>query len=225
MKICLIPARGGSKRIKKKNIKDFWGKPIINWSISAAIESKIFDRILVSTDDETIAKISIDAGAEIPFLRTEELSGDNVSTIDVVRDTIDRLDGVDTICCLYATAPFVTADDLILSHEMLYEGPDFVIPVTTYCSPIERSLIIKGNELKMRYPEFYAQRSQDLQATYHDAGMFYWGKSKAWKDFNNPYESIVKPYIIDRRRVCDIDDLEDWEHAELMFHALRAKED
>lgn len=213
----MIPARGGSKRILHKNIKLFHGKPIIGWSIEVARESGIFDRIIVSTDSTEIEKIALEFGAEVPFKRPKSLSDDFSPIIEVIRHSLTNLKNVDKLCCLFATAPFVSIEDLKKSFQMLGKGADFVVPVTTFPYPIERSLKISSNNLRMRNPELYLKRSQDFEESYHDAGYFYWGTSKSWNNFYSPFEGASIPLIISRKRVQDIDTHEDWKRAEVIF--------
>ena len=223
MNICVIPARGGSKRIPRKNIKKFAGKPIIEWSISAAEKSKCFDRILVSTDDEEIANFSESVGAEVPFKRPADLSEDFTPTADVVRHAIEFSQFPDisqvNVCCLYATAPFTTPSDIRESLLILNSSIcDFVLAVTSYAFPIQRALAIDklNGSLKMREPGEFSSRSQDLDKSYHDAGQFCWGKAEAWILTNDPFKNITLPYNLPRFRVQDIDNAEDWHRAELI---------
>ena len=181
MNICVIPARGGSKRIPRKNIKEFAGKPMIEWSISAAIKANCFERIIVSTDDIEISAISKTIGAEVPFKRPQSLSEDYTPTGVVVKHAIECLNLADlyktNVCCLYATAPFITSTDILKSLEILKtHACEFVLPVTRYAFPIQRALIIDQttNFLKMREPEKFFTRSQDLGEAFHDAGQFLW---------------------------------------------------
>ena len=227
MNICVIPARGGSKRIPRKNIKKFAGKPIIEWSISAAVESKCFDRILVSTDDEEIASISESIGAEGPFCRPADLSEDFTPTADVVKHAIEFFQFPDisqvNVCCLYATAPFITPDDIRESLLILNSSIcDFVLAVTSYPFPIQRALEIDqfNESLIMREPGKFSSRSQDLDKSYHDAGQFCWGKAEAWVITNDLFQNITLPYNLPRFRVQDIDTTEDWHRAELIHKAF-----
>ena len=227
MNICVIPARGGSKRIPRKNIKKFAGKPIIEWSISAAVESKCFDRILVSTDDEEIASISESIGAEVPFCRPDDLSEDFTPTADVVKHAIEFFQFPDisqvNVCCLYATAPFITPDDIRESLLILNSSIcDFVLAVTSYPFPIQRALEIDqfNESLIMREPGKFSSRSQDLDKSYHDAGQFCWGKAEAWVITNDLFQNITLPYNLPRFRVQDIDTTEDWHRAELIHKAF-----
>lgn len=226
MDICLIPARGGSKRIPRKNIRPFQGRPMIGWSIQAAQHSGVFDQVIVSTDDEEIAETARDLGAEIPWMRPGDIANDYATTVDVVQHALLNLPGVKRLCCLYATAPFVRPDDLRQSLDLLSRDEDFVFPVTTFASPIDRSLVVNNEGLlKMRWPEQFATRSQDLPEAFHDVGMFYWGHAASWARCASPYDGDVKPFILPRYRVQDIDTEEDWARAELLAKVLREQED
>lgn len=195
---------------------------MISWSIKVAQMSNCFDAIWVSTDDEEVAKIAIDCGAEIPFFRPEELSDDYATTVDVVRHAIkyavSQSTDLTAVCCLYATAPFTRASDLIASYEQL-KNVDWVIPVVRYPYPIQRALKISDkNNLVMVDQNLYNTRSQDLTEFYHDAGLFYWAKPSAWQDEASPYEQRVHPVILPRTRAQDIDTQDDWNVAERLFH-------
>ncbi len=222
MKIAVIPARGGSKRIPRKNIKEFFGKPMIAWSIEAAISSNLFDKVVVSTDDQEIAKIAKNLGAEIPFLRPDNIADDFASTTDVIAHAAQWMLGeshpVKAICCIYATAPFINVDDLKKSYEIFNSGAwEYVFTATDFAAPIFRSFKKdEDNGIKMFYPEFFDTRSQDLPEALHDAGQFYWGKTSAWIDGKRIFDQHSTPLIIPRYRVQDIDSEEDWIRAELM---------
>jgi len=224
LRLAIIPARGGSKRIPRKNIKEFCGKPIIGWSIEAAIKCECFDTILVSTDDEEIAEISLSYGAQCPFIRPSELSDDYTTTMDVVRHAIEwvcrREDKASEVCCLYPTAPFVSVKSLQQGLDILMEtDSDFVIPVTTYAFPIQRAVLISSsNQVEMFNPDQFNTRSQDLVEAYHDAGQFYWGKAAAWIEKETIFSGVSTPLILPRYEVQDIDTLEDWVYAEKMFN-------
>ena len=217
--VAVIPARSGSKRIPDKNIRPFAGKPLISYSVQAAIESGVFDKVVVSTDSDKIAEIAISYGAEVPFVRPAELSDDYTPLIPVVRHAIDTLGLKDGhVCCILATAPFIQAEDLRNSFGQLTEHSDanFVVPVTTYSFPIQRAFKEDDGYLALVDPEHQMTRSQDLPERYHDAGQFYWGTVEAFQ--NNPWVvSRSLPYQIPRWRVQDIDTLEDWESAEKLF--------
>lgn len=222
MTICVIPARGGSKRIPKKNIKTFFGKPMIQWSIEAAQQSNIFDQIIVSTDDEVIADISKDLGVLVPFKRAKELSDDYTNTTDVIADATRWAKGAgldaEIVCCLYATAPFVRAADLIEAYEVI-SGSDweYVFSVAEYSSPIFRAFRQSETQgVKMFFPEYFESRSQDLPQALFDAGMFYMGKSDAWMQGLRIFENHSFPLKIPSWRVQDIDTPEDWVRAEQM---------
>ena len=227
MNICVIPARGGSKRIPRKNIKKFAGKPIIEWSISAAVKSKCFDRIIVSTDDKEIANFSKSLGAEVPFYRPNDLSEDFTPTADVVKHAIEFFQFPDisqvNVCCLYATAPFITPTDIRESLLILNSSVcDFVLAVTSYAFPVQRALAINkiNGSLKMIEPSKFSTRSQDLDESCHDAGQFCWGTAEAWILTDDPFKNITLPFNLPRFRVQDIDTPEDWHRAELIHKAL-----
>ena len=223
----IIPARGGSKRIPRKNIRDFCGKPMIAWSIEAAKASGCFDRVVVSTDDEEIAQVAQEWGAEVPFMRPAELANDYAATRPVVNHAIGeitRLFGApDAVCCLYPTAPFVTIEDLRRGLEMLEEGKaDFVFTAATFAYPIQRAFrrTEKGS-LERIYPEHRNTRSQDLEETFHDAGQFYWGRTDAFLAEIDTVSEKSRVLLLPRYRVHDIDTEEDWQRAELIFQALK----
>ena len=225
MKIAVIPARGGSKRIPRKNVKDFCGKPMIAWSIDAAKESGVFDHIIVSTDDAEIAQVAKEYGAELPFMRPKELADDHTATRPVVIHAIEmaeKLFGkVDYVCCLYATAPFVRAMDLKKGIDLLIaEECDFAFTVTSFPFPIQRAIrIVENGRVEMFNPEHRNARSQDLEEAYHDAGQFYWGRRQAFIDNIPTFSSASIPIILPRCRVQDIDTHEDWDTAELLHNA------
>lgn len=230
MKLAIIPARGGSKRIPRKNIRPFHGRPIIGWSIDAARDSGLFDHVIVSTDDAEIAEVARSLGAEVPFVRPPELSDDRTGTNAVVRHAISVFteagDPPDLVCCLYATAPFVRASDLAEGHRLLSErGRGFAFSVTSYAFPIQRALRLRPDgTLGMFQPEHMATRSQDLEEAFHDAGQFYWGTTAAFTADLPLFSEHAVPVVLPRHRVQDIDTLEDWRRAELMFAALLAEE-
>jgi len=229
MKLAVIPARGGSKRIPRKNIKPFCGKPMIAWSIEAARSSGCFDRIVVSTDDLEIADVARNHGADVPFMRPEELSDDYTGTIPVIAHAIQwhQLHDVspEEVCCIYATAPFVTAADLQHGLQRLNDsGADYAFSVTSYAFPIQRAVRIDANgRVEMFYPEHFNTRSQDLEEAFHDAGQFYWGRASAWLAGKPIFSSAAAPVVLPRHRVQDIDTAEDWTRAESMFKALQAQ--
>jgi pseudaminic acid cytidylyltransferase len=231
VKLAVIPARGGSKRIPRKNVRDFCGRPIIAWSIQAARDSLCFDRIIVSTDDPEIADVARAAGAEVPFLRPATLADDHTGTMPVISHAIEwqRSHGVapDMACCLYATAPFVRAFDLCAGLDALNaSGAAYAFTVTTYASPIQRALrLTSAGRLAMFEPERFATRSQDLETAYHDAGQFYWGRCDAWSHQRPIFSDDAVPIVLPRHRVQDIDSLEDWTRAEWLFRALQEQDD
>lgn len=226
MNIAIIPARGGSKRIPRKNIKSFCGKPIIAYSITVAQESKLFDRIIVSTDDQEIASTAIEWGADVPFLRPKKLADDHATTLDVINHAIDWLNTNDTVydnaCCIYATAPFVRISDLIKGYEQLKgAGINFSFPIATFQSSIFRALeLTPKNRLKMISPNHTNTRTQDLPEAYHDAGQFYWGRTEAFLKSSSRFIEQSSPIHIPRYLAQDIDTQEDWKQAELIYKAL-----
>jgi len=228
MRLAVIPARGGSKRIPRKNIKLFYGKPMIAWSIEAALQSGCFDQVIVSTDDAEIAAVAHQYGATVPFIRPAELSDDYIGTIPVIRHAIEWFNAqgqvVEQVCCLYATAPFVRVEDIQRGLKTLSEtGCDYAFSVTSYPFPIQRAIYItEQGRVEMFNPEHFNTRSQDLEEAYHDAGQFYWGRSSAWLQGNMIFSPGSAPVLLPRHRVQDIDTAEDWERAEWMFKAMQA---
>ena len=227
MRLCIIPARGGSKRIPRKNIRDFCGKPMIAWSIEAARVSGLFDSIVVSTDDEEIASISLKFGADVPFLRPKELSDDFTGTIPVVVHAINWFNSRDIkfrhVCCLYATAPFIDPSDMESALDILlsYSHDKFAFSATSYASPIQRALgLDRATGRAFMYDsDQFMKRSQDLEPSYHDAAQFYWASASAWLETKNIFEDSI-PYILPRWRVQDIDTEEDFTRAELIHKSL-----
>ncbi len=226
MNVAIIPARGGSKRIPRKNIRPFEGKPIIAYSIEAALATGLFDRIVVSTDDIEIASVAQFYGAEVPFLRPAKIADDMTGTAPVVKHAVETLqatgDEILCACCIYATAPFVRSSDLTAAYEALKAVPEkaFAFSVTSFAFPVQRALAIRDGGLAPLYPEFSEVRSQDLEEAYHDAGQFYWGRSIAWLGETPLFSHASIPVILPRHRVQDIDTMEDWTRAEHMFRAL-----
>lgn len=229
MRIAVIPARGGSKRIPRKNIKSFNGKPMIAWSIEAAKSSGLFERIIVSTDDTEIAEVSKQCGAEVPFTRPAELSNDFAATTEVIAHaaqwTVDQGLDLESVCCIYATAPFVQVEDIKRGCEALDSGDwDYAFTVTDFAAPIFRSF--KQTEqggLEMFFPEHFGARSQDLPVALHDAGQFYWGRPEAWIQGKRIFDHRSKPILIPRWRVQDIDTLEDWDRAEILAPVIMGR--
>lgn len=230
MRLAVIPARGGSKRIPRKNIKLFCGKPMIAWSIEAALASGCFDAVIVSTDDTEIATVAKAFGAQVPFIRPAELSDDHTGTIPVIRHAvqwfIDAGERPEQVCCLYATAPFVTAKAIQAGLRTLEEdGSDYAFSVTSYAFPIQRAIrLTQGGRVEMFQPEQFNTRSQDLEEAYHDAGQFYWGRASAWLEGRAIFSHGSSPILLPRHRVQDIDTAEDWLRAEWMFKAMQAIE-
>jgi pseudaminic acid cytidylyltransferase len=226
MNVCIIPARGGSKRIPRKNIKEFNGKPLIAYSIEAALKSGCFDRVVVSTDDDEIANTAMSFGAEAPFLRPTNLSNHTTGTLEVIKHAIEHLEQLgekfQSICCLYATAPFIQAETIALAYEQLKSSKaEYCFTATSFASPIQRAFkITKQNRAEMFYPKYYKRNSQDLIEAYHDAGQFYWGKAEVFKQMKPIYSKFSSPYILPRYLVLDIDTMEDWKHAEFMYQVL-----
>ncbi len=225
--VAIIPARGGSKRIPRKNIKLFHGQPMLAYSIRAAQNSGLFDRIVVSTDDEEIAAMARQLGAETPFVRPAELADDFSTTVDVIRHSVLALqqqgEPVDYACCIYATAPFVQPQYLQQGLQQLQAHPDkaYAFSVTTFPFPIQRAIRLnQAGEIEAMHPEYRNTRSQDLEEAYHDAGQFYWGRASSWVDRAILFSTASLPVILPRYLVQDIDTAEDWHRAELMYQAL-----
>jgi pseudaminic acid cytidylyltransferase len=226
--VAVIPARGGSKRIPRKNIRPFAGKPVIAYSIAAARDCGLFDRIIVSTDDEEIASVARAWGAETPFIRPAELADDHSGTNAVAAHAVawlaDRGKPPSTACCIYATAPFITPAYLRRGYEVLScTGKSFIFCATTFAFPIQRALrILPDGGVAPFFPEWIECRSQDLEASYHDAGQFYWGRAEAFRDGLPMFASHSAALVLPRYRVQDIDTLEDWDEAERQYAALIA---
>jgi N-acylneuraminate cytidylyltransferase len=227
MRLAVIPARGGSKRIPRKNIKEFCGKPMIAWSIEAAIRSGCFDQVVVSTDDAEIADVARQYGASVPFMRPAELSDDYTGTLPVIRHAIEWFNGqgqtVEQVCCLYATAPFVCVEDIQRGLQILEEtGSDYAFSVTSYAFPIQRAIrLTEQGRVEMFSPEHFNTRSQDLEEAYHDAGQFYWGRASAWLQGKMIFSPDSAPVLLPRHRVQDIDTPDDWLRAEWMCKAMQ----
>jgi N-acylneuraminate cytidylyltransferase len=230
MKIAVIPARGGSKRIPRKNIKDFCGKPMIVWSIEASKASALFDHIIVSTDDNEIADVAKKHGAEVPFIRPAELSDDYVGTGDVVKHAVEwaikNIGKPEFICTIYATAPFIKPMDIVTGLNLLVENnSQLAFTVTSFPFPIQRAIKInKNGRVEMFQPGNFMTRSQDLEAAYHDAGQFYWAKTDAVLNEVLAFSKEAVPVILPRHRVQDIDTYEDWARAELLFQLMSIQE-
>ncbi len=228
-RIAIIPARGGSKRIPRKNIKPFHGQPMIGYSIKAALESGVFDKVIVSTDDEEIASVARGLGAEIPFMRPPELANDHAGTGEVIVHALKWLtsqgEAYDAACCIYATAPFLDPVRLKEGWERLQEpGKRFAFSVTSYAFPIQRALRqTEDGSVEMFWPENLTKRSQDLEHAYHDAAQFYWGWREAWINGEITFSRISAPVILPRAQVVDIDTPEDWDVAELAYAASKVR--
>lgn len=229
MNLAIIPARGGSKRIPRKNIRLFGGRPMIAWSIEAAQQSGCFDRILVSTDDSEIAEVARAWGAEVPFVRPPELSDDHTGTGPVILHAMrwnerDTGRAASKVCCIYATAPFLLAKDLRDGLTKLNNSDaDFVFSVTNYAFPIQRAIRLSQDQrVSMFQPEYFTTRSQDLVPAWHDAGQFYWGHAQAWFEERPMFQGATVAFPLPRYRVQDIDTPEDWERAEWMLKAQRS---
>ena len=224
----MIPARGGSKRIPRKNLRSFNGKPIMAYSIEAAAGCGLFDRVIVSTDDGEIADVARKHGAEVPFVRPSALADDHTGTNSVVRHALDWLeakgDTIDETCCIYATAPFLSAADLRGAHALLAADIDFVFSAATFAFPIQRALRSDSDRrVWPMFPQWIGSRSQDLEEAVHDAGQFYWGRPAAFRQHDVVFEAAARAFMLPRHRVQDIDTPEDWQRAELMHQALLSR--
>lgn len=224
--LAIIPARGGSKRIPRKNIKHFCGKPIIEYSIEAAIKSGFFSDVMVSTDDEEIAKIAQQCGAKVPFMRSVNTSNDHAMLADVIEEVLLKYQNqsrfFDYFCCVLATAPFVTSGKIKAGFDLLRStGVDSVVPVTRFSYPIQRALKIENEQLVMFWPENYNVRSQDLEPAYHDSGQFYWMKSQSLLEQKKLFARHTVPLVIPESEVQDIDTEEDWKTAEVKYHMMK----
>jgi len=223
VRLAVIPARGGSKRIPRKNVRAFAGKPMIAWSIEAAATTGLFDDIVVSTDDPEIAEVARAAGASIPFMRPPELADDHTGLIPVVRHAIDWFDHAGRapaeVCCLLATAPFLRAEDVGAGlAAMTRAQAEFALSVTRYAFPIQRAVrMTPDGRLAMFQPEHFATRSQDLEEAFHDAAQFYWGRAGAWRAAASLFTPATVALVLPRARVQDIDTPEDWALAEALF--------
>lgn len=220
--ICIIPARGGSKRIPKKNIKPFMGKPIIYYSIDTAIKSGLFDEVMVSTDDMEIAEIAKSYGAKVPFLRSAKMSSDDAIINDVIDEVIVQYEiagsNFDNLCCIYPCSPFITIEKLENSYQLLIEKSyDSILAIVKYNYPIQRAFRLSNDIISYLQPEFINFRSQDLKQKYHDAGQFFWAVSKVFKKNKNLVNKNCGGFIISELEVQDIDTEEDWKLAELKF--------
>lgn len=228
LKLAVIPARGGSKRIPRKNIKKFCGRPILSYSIEAAIQSGLFNEVMVSTDDDEIAGVAKQYGASVPFLRSAETSNDYASTSDVLLEVIEmyRQAGREFshICSLYPTAPFVTSEKLVRAFRLLCSsGADSLVPVVPFSYPPLRGFALQNGRIRMRWPEYEAARSQDLQPIYHDCGQFYFAHMEAFLREKTMFCRETVPMFLPELEVQDIDNETDWELAELKYGLLQRK--
>jgi pseudaminic acid cytidylyltransferase len=225
MNIAIIPARGGSKRIPRKNIKIFCGQPMIAYAITAAKKSGLFEHIVVSTDDEEIVRIANEWGAETPFVRPPELADDFTPTIPVIAHGIEACKimgwSFKNVCCIYPGVPFICNDDLGEALKILLKSEsEFCFSVTEFPSAVQRALTrLEDGRMKPLYPEFETTRTQDLQTAYHDAGQFYWGSAESWKK-NIKIHSNGIGYVIPNWRVIDIDTPADWKRAEMLYDSF-----
>ena len=226
MNICVIPARGGSKRIPRKNIKQFNGKPVIAYSIEAAKQSGCFDKIIVSTDDRKIAEVANQYGAETPFVRPAELSNDFVGIMPVTKHAINWVKENNSlpkfVCCLYATVPFISAKLIIEAYnKLLNTDSDFVFAATRFSAPIEKAIRINSNEkVEVVNSSHYNTRSQDFEEFYHDAGQLCWGKMTSWQQKETVFAPYSTAIILPSYLVQDIDSIEDWKKAEIMYKVM-----
>lgn len=219
--VAIITARGGSKRIPRKNIKEFCGRPIIEYSIEAALRSGLFEEVMVSTEDPEIAEVAVKAGAKVPFMRSAQSAGDYASTDDVLMEVLEsyREQGreFDAFCCLYPTAPFVTADKLREAMKLL-EKADSVMPVVAFSFPPQRCMVLnEEGELRMKWPEHAKTRSQDLEPYYHDCGQFYCCRTAPFLQYGTTDLPHMMPMIQSEMEVQDIDNPDDWQIAELKY--------
>lgn len=224
--LCIIPARGGSKRIPRKNIKPFMGKPIMAYSIEAALKSGIFDEVMVSTDDEEFAEVARQYGAKVPFMRSAATANDYATTEDVLIEVLDEYKKqgreFDNLCCLYSTAPFVTSERLSEAYSnMQKENADAIFTVVAYSYPIQRCLHIVDGKIGMKWPEYQTARSQDLETVYHDAGQFYFARVPQLRIEKDLWMKNCIPLILPETEVQDLDTLTDWQLAEMKFHLLK----
>jgi N-acylneuraminate cytidylyltransferase len=225
MNIAVIPARGGSKRIPKKNIKDFCGKPMISYSIEAAKTSGLFNDIIVSTDNKEIRDIAEGYGAKALFVRPDNLADDYTTTVEVMAHAIQWLNDnqyeFDVTCCIYATAPFIQKEDLLKAYEIFKTNKwSYVFSATTFPFPVQRAIKRLDNGIEMFYPKYFTTRSQDIEESFHDAAQFYFGKPEAWIKKENIFQRNSEVIVLPRWRVQDIDTAEDWERAEKLFRTF-----
>ena len=220
-RLAMITARGGSKRIPRKNVKEFCGKPILWYSIEAALDSGVFDEVMVSTDDEEIAKLARQAGASVPFMRSEKTANDYASTDEVIMEVLKEYEKIgqtfDSFCCIYPTAPFITSNRLKEAMELL-KTADSVMPVVAFSYPPQRGLIVnREGYVERQFPQYATTRSQDLEKVYHDCGQFYACKTVPFMEAETTDVEKLVPLVLSEMEVQDIDTLEDWELAEIKY--------
>ena len=225
--LAIIPARGGSKRIPRKNIKNFLGKPIIAYSIEAAIQSGLFDEVMVSTDDIEIANIAREFGASVPFMRSEITANDFATTFDVIEEVLHEYQKKESTfeftCCIYACAPFVTSNKLVEAFQIMEQNQyDSVFPVIPFGFPIQRALKLEDKKSSFFYPEYSSSRSQDLEKSYHDAGQFYWMNTEVCLNKKQIFTDNTGSIIISELEGQDIDNEVDWKLAELKYELIQS---
>ncbi len=229
MKVAVIPARGGSKRIPLKNIKDFCGKPVIDYSIKAALDSKLFDEVIVSTDSDVIAEVALNCGAKVPFKRPVELSDDLTPTLPVIKHALESVkakgDRPQFCCCIYPTAPFLTCADLREGFNILSQNAalNYVFSASRFEFPVQRALKHLGNGVAPMFSEFIDERSQDLEDAFHDAGQFYWGRADSFIELEPIFSDSGAPLFLPSYRVQDIDNEEDWRASEIKYETMRLR--
>lgn len=226
--LAIITARGGSKRIPRKNIKEFLGKPILAYSVEAALKAGCFEEVMVSTDDAQIADMAVQFGAKVPFLRSEKTANDFASTRDVIAEVLEKYEEqgrhFEAVCCIYPTAPFLTPERLCEAMELLVEKQaDSVIPVVAYSFPPQRCLVIREGKTQFLHPEHMLTRSQDLETCYHDCGQFYCLNTESFRKQQVLVMKNTYPVILSEMEVQDIDTLSDWEMAELKYKLVRGQ--
>ena len=227
--IAIITARGGSKRIPRKNIKHFLGKPIIAYSIEAAINSECFDEVMVSTDDMEIANIARQYGAVVPFLRSDQTSSDFATTADAIEEVINNYKRInksyDSFMCIYPTAPFLTAQVIKRAFDVFaHTGVNCVVPIVKYNFPPQRAFLLRDGVIKCQYPDLYIKRSQDLEPIFHDCGQFYLCNTEKFLEYKTVILPETAPIIMEDMEVQDIDTIADWEMAEIKYKIMRGKE-
>ena len=227
MNIAVIPARGGSKRIPRKNIKLFHGLPVIAYAIKVAKESGVLDEVFVSTDDEEIAEVAESFGAVIPWIRAKDLSGDNATTVSVMQDAVNKLrlnlNGLENVCCIYPATPLLKPSFITQGLKVLEDGGwDYVLSATQAGTPPERFFSLGVTKrIEMHFPQYEATRTQDFSLSYHDAGQFYWGRKSSWESGMPVFSSTSTIIEIPSALSVDIDTLDDWHQAERLFELQR----